>query len=1057
MKNNNTTYSRCTLHDEFNFLMAPADFKKIYQREYTVPKPGVYFVEEEPPLQVTKNQVVGWSRPQASGGAISYSDFTGSEASEFIYTTTATQHKADDFFFLRSEEPQVSKTKHFISAHIIESAYFHLQHNYTSTGAYLITSNLTKPLHVYVDEELDEIQLNCPHTIFTFADFDIQIADHAGSNISYLVDLQAGENKHYFRSKEFGGFQYKEPGIYTILVTGSNSVSKLVSYCTVKVLDDITGFDFDGDIQPAELGAASTIKWSLRRGTNVTYNIDYGDGESDSVYISHRSSVSQMHTYPTFGRYNVTIQAMNILGTNKIIRTVAIVDKPINGIELFTQHRHITDNIQLTLNEEFKVHVNISSGSNVQCVFMFGDNFNSSERIERTFTKAFQEPGNYIVSVTCRNAVSEKTTRLPLNLIVEELVPIQDLAIDLKGGTSLGSNTLIRASMSQGTAFTCLLDLGDGHQITTDKSTFTDLVTHRYLSVGTYNIYLRCTNNLGNVDVEQSMDVNIPLAGLGVVCPEEIYFKVGELIYIYIGVLNGSRVASSVVYGDGAISMFSVDAGITVGLNHTYSKPGEYQIKVTAGNDLNQLNESCNLLFVEHPITSMDLITNSPLKLRPGVAIFELTVQMNFPLPTNAIIHWRFGDDSPLAIDDFRTNSSNNFTKRYGYQQKGVYKSIVIVFNNVSKISFNRLIDVQEIVPPELGFFVKTKEGDLNVGRGKQNKVFVHQETVYVNVTKQEKDLSYEFDFGDDKPAIKTSSNFIEYTYSSPGHYNVSVEVTNQLELLNAEGIIIIQQPLRAISINLNDILSLNKPVEFILNSTQFGTEVCGYIDFGDNITYVIDKENCNETKIRDIGVSSIVRYHSSVGSNLTLKHVYTSKGYFNITVHLENAVSRYHGSKKVLVEFRPCPNPSVVMLGGGFDVESPRNIKSSAAVQLRSEVECVCPSAVNITFNWEIFQEKDNVRVFHRFQQSPFPLARKLVEIPDPRLLTIPQNLLEIGRHRVDLSVSFVGLDTDLSEVVTKNSTWLIVKPSNLKATIQGKKKIITYFMRISYAQVCN
>ena len=437
----------------------------------------------------------------------------------------------------------------------------------------------------------------------------------------------------------------------------------------------------------------------------------------------------------------------------------------------------------------------------------------------------------------------------------------------------------------------------------------------------------------------------------------------------------------------------------------------------------------------------MDLTTNSPLKLVPGIAVFQLTVKK--PLPTNAKIQWNFGDHTPLVIEYLQVDSSSMFTKRYGYQQKGEYKTIITIFNNVSKISFNRLIDVQEIVQPEIGFFIKSNNKHLDVGRGVRNNVFAYRETIYINVTKQQKDLSYEFNFGDNEPTKTKTLNYITYTYSIPGHYNVSIKVNNQIELMNTERTIIIQQPLQDIAINLNETSNLNKPVTFNINTTIFGTDVCGYVDFGDNTTYVFNKNNCNASKIQYLDMIRKLRYVSFDYSNLILDHAYTIKGYFNVTVHLENTLSQYHDSKEVFVVFKPCPNPSIVILESGVDNKSPRIVKRSNAVQLKSEVECVCPYAINVTFNWEIFQEKNGLRVFHQIQQSPFPLARRLVEMPDPRLLTIPQNLLEFGQHRVDLTVSFVSLDTDLSEVVAKNSTWLLVKPSNLKAVIQGKEII--------------
>eukprot|EP00111_Clytia_hemisphaerica_P017373 TCONS_00051401-protein len=1031
-----STLSQCTVHDEFAFIQAPADYKKIYEKEYTISGPGVFFIKEDPPFHAKTNQILGWSKEQ-NGGELAYTSLQNGGASEFIYPTSTGMD------FVRDTRPTKSSTKHLLSAHTIERSHFYFEHRYAKTGMYLITTNITDALAVYVDERLDKIEITCPGTIFTETDFTIQVADHAGSNVSYLVDLGNGKS-HYFHQKALYPFQYDEPGVYTLSFTGSNSVSRLVQKCSVKVLDDIVGLTFTEDINPTKLGHSTTIDWQVTKGTNVTYTISFGDSQSETLYVTNDVNIQTSHTYSQVGEYVVTIQATNVLGSSVDIQSTAIIEIAIGEVIYYTNHPHITDNVFLKTNQDFETHVNITNGTNVRCSFIFNDT-SSTETPQRSFIKQFNNLGIYISSVICKNAISERPAILPVTIYVNKLEPITDLAIVVTGGLAFGEDAIVKSTMSSGSVYTCLLYFGDGESLTTDPAIFGEAVIHRYLSVGRYEIKQTCSNELGTITATHLLEVNIPPEGLGIACPVRKYVKVGELLEYYVGVRGGTNINLAISFGNGDQKVIQVASNSTTPLNYTYNAPGVYTVGVEVSNQLKKLESSCDVIIVEQVIKDCLLTTNSPIRLYPGVSIFQLSVKTGTPLPSNAEITWNFGDGTSLVKDKFPNNIP--FIKEHQYTEPGQFQAIIEIVNNVSRVSFSRIIDIQQIVNPEIQFF-SDKSGEHIPGT--LENIFALEDNIYINVTKQPRDVEYQFNTGDSPIAEISRDNYIVHQFTKPGNYNVSVLVINQLGDFKTNRLIIVQSPIKNIQVIFNEKALTNEDFVVKINATNFGSSTYGYISMGDGNVYLINEHHFDSDPIHYLNHRDNVtkiNFDSDMTTRFNITHGFKARGDVNITIDLMNAISSFHTEKTITVIYQPCPNPLVNIAQIGTQ-EEPMLIKLSEATLLSSNVDYHCPSAINITFLWEVSQ--NDKLILRRYQESPLPLKLQLAEIANPSLFNLPPNLLEFGLARVDLTVFFSNWDVDLSTVSTKNTTWLEVEPSNLKSTIQGGVRRAVGFERV-------
>ena len=1034
-----TVNHQCTPHHEFNFLSTPSDFKVVYQREYIVSQPGLLFIQEDPALQVEMNQVIGWTS-NAEGGKISFSELTENDPTEFIYAYPDINTERIDFS--KSSEPQMRRTKHFMSAHIIEPSHFLLEHNYTKTGSYLVTTgNFTNSAIVNIDERIDGIEIQCPQRIFTFTDFEINVLPHSGTNLSYIVDLGDGEETHfYYHNRPIERFQYQRPDVYQVIFTGFNFISKNYSYCQIEVLDDIEGLRFDA-IQPVALGNPAFVNWRIEKGTNVTYEVDFGDGKTDVFTEKDLTSMQLKHTYWNVGEYKITVKATNILGSESKIETKINAEIPIGDVEIYSNKNHTTDTIFLQIDEDVDIYVNYSRGSNVKCFFMFNDSTENDEiwTYDKHVTKRFSTSGVFTTHVVCKNAISEVQETFPVNMIVQELVAIKGLRLEVSGGLAFGQDARILPIMDEGSLYTCNLKLGDGKIFISNPSNFTNLVRHRYVDVGAYTIKLSCQNKFGISETSHKIEVDIPPEGLGIVCPENGFARVGEFLEFFVVVKDGTNIGVKVFFGNEDMRSFAIDSNSTIHFNYTYPESGVYQVHVNAANQLSQLETFCpTVISVEHPISNIKVTTNSPLRLDLDQAEFYLSIDEGTPLPTNATITFDFGDNTNLEIDPFP--DKHFFTKTHQYNTSGTFQSIVSISNKVDRIHFNQLITIQEVIELRLNFFEKKPNGYLLASSSPNRNVFVNGVTIKINVTRQNRDLKYQFHFGDDSPLFIRDDNFVEYVYQTAGHFNVTVIVQNELGNFRAFREINIQRKIEKVTVFTESEINLGQRIILHLNATDFGSETQGIVNFGDGTVYIINQKKTGEQENRfppEVNVTHISIDFNSVATELG--HLYRQKGNFNITLDLKNEVSFFHFDREVQVFHRICPDP-IVQIHDPSTFESPLNIQKSDATLLKSSILLECPEAKNITFRWEVSQGDKIVVTKH--QQSLLPIEVIRVGESDPTKFTIEPNVLDFGLAKIRLTVTIGSPTIDLSEVLAANLTWVYVMPSMLKAVIQGNHK---------------
>ncbi len=132
-----------------------------------------------------------------------------------------------------------------------------------------------------------------------------------GAPTAFVATVDAGSNVVY--SWGFGDgtggngavpvHTYAAAGVYTAVVTASNSAGSSLASTRVLVDEAITGLRAVND-SPTLLGRATTLTATLVSSSNVTYSWDFGDGTGSSGAMVG-------HVYTATGVYAVTVTATN--------------------------------------------------------------------------------------------------------------------------------------------------------------------------------------------------------------------------------------------------------------------------------------------------------------------------------------------------------------------------------------------------------------------------------------------------------------------------------------------------------------------------------------------------------------------------------------------------------------------------------------------------------------------------------------------------------------------------------------------------------------------------
>jgi PKD repeat protein len=212
---------------------------------------------------------------------------------------------------------------------------------------------------------------------------DLAVTVISGTNVIYAWDLGDGS----FATGDLVGHVYPGLGIYTAVVTASNSVSSDVATTTVEVYEEpIYGMVVYND-SPTILGEPTLLSAGVITGTNVLFTWDLGDGT-----FTQGDLVS--HVYPAAGVYTAVVTATNAV-SQASIETVVQIEEPISGLIA-------VNDSPSNLGTHTTMSATVDVGTNVVYEWDLGDGtLATGEVVEHVYPAADE----YTAVVTATNAV----------------------------------------------------------------------------------------------------------------------------------------------------------------------------------------------------------------------------------------------------------------------------------------------------------------------------------------------------------------------------------------------------------------------------------------------------------------------------------------------------------------------------------------------------------------------------------------------------------------------------------------------------------------------------
>lgn len=378
-----------------------------------------------------------------------------------------------------------------------------------------------------------------PYFVPTNESFNITTLPHPGHNVTYRIRI-ANENASFtkYNQSEWEFFYIwtnisnqslpmllDKKGQFTVVLTAVNLLSSSMSKCQLVVMDPIKHL-YLFNVTATALGNNTEISWIVERGTNVTYNISFGDGK---FIIGSFSTLaifvgSYFHKYGKEGTYNVTLTAYNALST-KTVTGVADVQRSIKGLNISTKHTggdagygapgRGPNKTDFPVEYEVLFVAGISDGSAVNYRWDFGDGTPPIETKNTSILHRFFDTKPFNVTLGSSNSISG----MNVSGVVTMMQSILNVSFENDSPTVFEFNTTFTIAIGQrGTDSCFLVDLGNNTRIlykgfqnvscdnelkrTNDTKVLPSLnftILFQYLKKTRYAVNLTAMNSVSNV------------------------------------------------------------------------------------------------------------------------------------------------------------------------------------------------------------------------------------------------------------------------------------------------------------------------------------------------------------------------------------------------------------------------------------------------------------------------------------------------------------------------------------------------------------------------------
>ncbi|CAH2307448.1 polycystin-1 [Pelobates cultripes] len=469
-----------------------------------------------------------------------------------------------------------------------------------------------------------------------------------GSNISYSWLVLKNDSVIHSGSGKTYQFMSIKAETYTIILKASNMLGSTNVSRNITFIEHLGQLKLIAFPNPVAVNASVNISMSLSSGSGVTYTWYL---EEKAVWFTYKSFV--LYKFLTPNPKEVFAVANNTLGSVNSTITV-FVQEPVEDLSITTiDHKgdHVpTGTIMCLIGS-------VQRGSNVSWSWRLPDGI----REGKMQTVHFYQAGIFTISLNASNDVSWET--IGRNITVQDKIEGLKLLVS-KMVVEPGETVTFTIVLSAGTSVSYNLTINGELNIRLNSTTY----IHEFTKISGYAVTVVASNQVSEKCATVMINVLEAIQNLKIVnCCEEAMPARIEKNFIA-EVSNGSLVAYTWQFdlqGQSTVSL----AGRNV--SYTPVAAGLLKIHLSASNDLGSQNIT-KIIKVQEMIVGLYLKPVSAYVNRS--VTFEATVK---PSPSDVILHWMFGDNSPVLVT-YTTSTDHS------YQVPGDYLVEVNASNAIS-------------------------------------------------------------------------------------------------------------------------------------------------------------------------------------------------------------------------------------------------------------------------------------------------------------------------------------------------------------------------------------
>lgn len=467
---------------------------------------------------------------------------------------------------------------------IVRDAQQRVSHVFPSAGFYNITVNANNTLTVLsawhmveVSEKISGLAVSSsgPSELNYATNFTGAVA--TGTSLSWTFEFGNGSLMENLTDGSVSHV-YKSPGIYTVRVTVSNSVSQAQQSITTEVYRlTVSG------ILPAkcvESGRDTQLTAQVNGNiSTLTFHWLFGDGTSVTV-VKGQSVVT--HKFRTAGNFHINVTVFSAVASTSF-NTTLCVEVAISNITMLSSQEVVAVGAEVCF--WVLVFPEQMSGYQLQWLTSPSGLMSRAEKTQRCFV--FRDEGVEEISVIATNNISIQTAiyRIAIQKPVEKFSAAHDIPRDTLTVDTAASFWVVSCV---GSNVSVLWDFGDGSPVERTQN-----VSHIFTGTGNFTVTATAFNTVSRDSVTFHVNVLFPVSDLSI------------HINPPYGVVGEEAVFTAVSGATGNTRYFWIINGINSSIlgthqfGFTFLNPGVYQVRVIAKNSVGREEAAISVAVFE--------------------------------------------------------------------------------------------------------------------------------------------------------------------------------------------------------------------------------------------------------------------------------------------------------------------------------------------------------------------------------------------------------------------------------------------------------------------------